>query len=70
MNVYYFGILPCNRHIKGGIFMKTYEAPSINVLEITGDVIMESGIQNLSMGKDGINEGLNIGTKNVDSLFA
>ena len=50
--------------------MKNYEAPSINVLEITGDVIMESGIQTLAMGKDGINDGLNIGTKNVDSLFA
>ena len=70
MNVYYFGILPCNRRIKGGIFMKTYEAPSISLLQIASDVIMESGIQTLAMGKDGINEGLNIGTKNVDSLFA
>ena len=50
--------------------MKNYEAPSISLLQITSDVIMESGIQTLAMGKDGINEGLNIGTKNVDSLFA
>ena len=50
--------------------MKNYEAPSVSLLQITGDVIMESGIQTLAKGKDGINDGLNIGTKDVNSLFA